>query len=1010
MRGLSLHRVGWRHALRLPPQRRCASTKLPSEPARHVDFSALDAKWQAQWGRWKREEDTTPAKSGHGGKHKEKAYILPMFPYPSGTLHLGHLRVYTISDVLARFKQLQGCDVLHPIGWDAFGLPAENAAIERGVHPEKWTLQNIEAMKEQMMAMGGRWDWDREIRTCDPAYYKHNQLIFLQLLERGLAYQAESLVNYDPVDKTVLANEQVDANGCSWRSGAKVQKIMLKQWFLKIKEYQDSLLDDLKLLALGGNWPERVIAQQRNWLGKSEGTKLTFDVQSTEGQRPLDPIRVFTTRADTLFGVHYVALSLNHPIVTELADKDASLRNFLLQAQILPPDSKEGYLLPNVTAINPMSELIPSVDRAVPVYVAPYVLDYGYSAVMGVPGHDTRDNAFWRANAGNSPIRKVITSELIEDSTLLKTEPVNDQPMTEKGYIVPDIEGFSGLFSDWAVDKVIKLLQEAGKDAEKVENWRLRDWLISRQRYWGTPIPVIHCDSCGPVPVPEEDLPVTLPDLPDSFFQGRSGNPLAEDTNWKKTACPKCGSSAERETDTMDTFMDSSWYFFRFLDPHNEAKPVGSDKAKNMPVDIYVGGVEHAILHLLYARFISKFFKTLGWWPHLEDDQAHGEPFRRLITQGMVHGKTYSDPETGRFLRPDEVDFTNSSSPVMKSTKASPNVSYEKMSKSKYNGVDPGATIAKYGADVTRAHMLFQAPISDVLDWDESSITGVQRWLTRVIRLSNAASATYRNSGYEPLEDLDQPWLQLLLQLSRQEILPAIALDGVNMGHSEGARFIARLEPAEQHFWARIQEVIASVTQSYSETYSLNTIVSDLMTLTNHIEDEPHISDTMVYLKYLATAHLLRMTAPIAPAVAEESWEVLRQGTNGPSSIFDAGFPVAEVDLIPLLRATRPCVFTVNGKKKFEVIMRKPSNELLKSGKVELANWVLEHLQRFDEGKEWLEHGIGKLWTIAGTNERNRDIPSLPTGYTAVVAKKGQLVNIVPPKKKKKAATEDVDS
>ncbi|KAF2262911.1 leucyl-tRNA synthetase [Lojkania enalia] len=1029
MRGLRLHPVGWRRALLPQPPQSCSfpklfssiSQKLRSEKENAL-FPQIDAKWRARWeaeeAKWHRFQ---PA-------DKRNAYILPMFPYPSGVLHLGHLRVYTISDVLARFKKMQGYEVIHPIGWDAFGLPAENAAIERGIHPETWTLQNIEKMKEQMKAMGGHWDWHREIRTCDPEYYKHNQRIFLMLYERGLAYQAESLVNYDPVDKTVLANEQVDANGCSWRSGAKVEKLMLKQWFLKISEFRKELLYDMDKLAENGNWPERVLAMQRNWLGRSEGVNLSFDVMHAERRNLLAPIEVFTTRADTLFAVQYVALSLNHPIIKEAAKEDKSLCGFLERAKDLPPDSKEGHLLENVTVKNPASNFVDDFDihAQIPVYVAPYVLDYGSGAVMGVPGHDFRDHAFWRANAGDRPIRQCITSKPDELCTQLVYGSEQDRPMVEKGFVATHINGVLHLPSDQAVDEIVKLLQKKGVKAQKTENWRLRDWLISRQRYWGTPIPIIHCHSCGPVPVPVEDLPVQLPRLPDAFFHGKAGNPLAEDAKWKKTICPKCGSAAKRETDTMDTFMDSSWYFFRFLDPQNKESPVSPTNSCRMPVDVYVGGVEHAILHLLYARFISKFLAMTGLWP--SGSGVNGEPFKKLITQGMVHGKTYSDPATGRFLRPEEVDLTEPSKPVIKSTGVTPNISFEKMSKSKYNGVDPGATISKYGADVTRAHMLFQAPISDVLEWDESSITGIQRWLGRVLRLCNAIFINgHGMKHFKPPSLLDQPLLDLLRELRERNILKPAQAVNLHLGPVLGSdeELVAALKPSEQTFWSKVQEIISSVTQSYSETYSLNTVVSDLMTLTNLIIQTSHTSDALSYLKFSATTHLLRMLAPIAPAVAEEGWEKLHEITTanfkherliysdypcnilGSHSIFNYGFPQGELAILPKLNPTQQCVFMVHGKKKFEVEIGKAplsipnrTNEGKYGESMKLVNWTIEQLLETEKGKEWLAMGEGTLWKISGTEEPSNIWPLLPKDWDIVVVKSGRLVNVTGPKKK----------
>ncbi|KAF1833124.1 leucyl-tRNA synthetase [Decorospora gaudefroyi] len=918
-----------------------------------------------------------------------------MFPYPSGTLHLGHLRVYTIADVLARFKHMQGYKVLHPIGWDAFGLPAENAAIERGVHPEKWTLQNIEVMKGQMKEMGGRWDWDAEIRTCDPAFYKHTQRIFLMLHEHGLAYQAESLVNYDPVDKTVLANEQVDVNGCSWRSGAKVEKVMLKQWFLKIKAFQAPLLKDLDALTRDGRWPEKVLAMQRNWIGKSEGAQLWFDIFSTGSEQRFEPVDVFTTRADTLFGVQYIALSLRHPIVQQLAIEDESLRTFMERARDLPPDTKEGFLLRNIVARNPVAHVRGTTGPSIPVYVAPYVLDdYGSGAVMGVPGHDTRDHAFWRKNAGDEPIRLVVSAKQGDLPMPLVPRSGADVPIVERGFVTADIEGFGDMTSKQAADEVIQAIIDTGKPALPTANWRLRDWLISRQRYWGTPIPIIHCNSCGAVPVPEKDLPVELPKLPDSFFQGRKGNPLAEDEIWKKTSCPKCGSAAERETDTMDTFMDSSWYFFRFLDPKNENALVDPSKANSgMPVDLYVGGVEHAILHLLYARFISKLLATTPTWP--KGYLTNGEPFTRLITQGMVHGETFTNPENGRFLHPDEVDLTNPSRPVIKATGVTPNVSYEKMSKSKYNGVDPGATIAKYGADATRAHMLFQAPVGDVLEWDEKKITGVQRWLHRVIRLS--AASWIPDDAVEKFvipAQIDAKLLNILQELSTSTDAKSASRESL----------LSVVKADEAKLWTQAQQTIASVVESYSQTYSLNTIVSDLMMLTNSIWDTPHASSITPYLKWYSTAHLIRMLAPIAPSVAEEAWHLLTTCTGQEPSVltvFATGFPEADLAIVPLLTSTRRCVVQVDGKRKFEVDIQKIPDRVLSQDRQAVAKFVLVELAQTEDGREWLDRESGKIWKASATQDSHPYYEAVPEGWNVIVVKGGALCNLVGPRKPK---------
>jgi leucyl-tRNA synthetase len=825
------------------------------------------------------------------------------------------------------------------------------------------------------------------------------------LHERGLAYQAESLVNYDPVDKTVLANEQVDANGCSWRSGAKVEKVMLKQWFLKIKEFQEPLLKDLYALSEGGKWPEKVLAMQRNWLGRSEGTQLRFDIESLEGNTRFEPVDVFTTRADTLFGVQYLALSPGHPIVQKLAMEDESLRSFIEEAKDLPADTKKGYLLPNIVAKNPIHELIQIFDVALPIYVAPYVLDdYGSGTVMGVPGHDTRDHAFWRANVGDDPVKVVVAIKPGVPVKRLVPLHTDDVPLTKRGYVASDIAVFGGMSSNDAAWKITSTLRKAGKNADMATNWRLRDWLISRQRYWGTPIPIIHCSSCGPVPVPEKELPVKLPNLPDSFFEGQKGNPLAEDEHWKRTTCPNCGSVAERETDTMDTFMDSSWYFFRFLDPNNQTMLMDPEKAnKGMPVDLYVGGVEHAILHLLYARFISKFLATTSTWP--EGSLVNGEPFKRLITQGMVHGKTYTDPENGRFLTPDEMEWTTSSIPIIKASGLAPTVSYEKMSKSKYNGVDPGATIAKYGADATRAHMLFQAPVGDVLEWDEKKIAGVERWLHKVIRLSSAFwmpdAETLR---FEFSNELDLTLVDIL----RTHLAPSsIVSTNASPRHTE-EELLATIKPQDTKLWIKTQRVIASVTESYSQTYSLNTVISDLMTLTNAIGEAPQSSSATPYIKWYATAHLIRMLAPVAPGVAEEAWFQLTSSfiaqdqVTRPATVFATGFPIADLDIIPCLTQTMTCVVQVGGKRRFEVEIPKSLDTNADATGRNITHWVLDQLLATKDGKEWLIPGTGKVWKISDTKTPHSVFPTLPEDWQIVVVDGGRLVNLFRPKKKAK--------
>ncbi|CAI4210400.1 unnamed protein product [Parascedosporium putredinis] len=708
-------------------------------------------------------------------------FVLPMFPYPSGNLHLGHLRVYTIADVVARFQRLQGSDVLLTMGWDAFGLPAENAALARGLPPAGWTKDNIQKMKDQLEHMNGSWDWSREVTTCDPEFYKHTQKLFLMLHERGLAYQAEAEVNYDPVDKTVVANEQVDANGCSWRSGAKVEKRKLKQWFLRISEYREALLRDLSILEKDGAWPERVLSMQKNWLGKSTGAMIKFPVMAL-GHDIHAGIEVYTTRPDTLFGAQYLALASTHPIVESLAKADPELQAFLDTIPGLPPDSKVGYLLPHIRAVNPLAyhEQTPDATKeSIPVYEHRY----------------------------DEPVRVVLAASEDESTTAIPNEP-----FTGHGVMTEASGPFKGKLSAEAGKMLIGIL-EAAKLASPVEKWKLRDWLISRQRYWGTPIPIVHCGSCGAVPVPDDQLPVELPQVDNHWKEGKPGNPLESAKEWISTSCPKCGESAKRDTDTMDTFVDSSWYFARFADPHNKDQLFSQEAAqKYLPVGTYIGGIEHAILHLLYARFIYKFLSTTTLFPNpQEPSETTAEPFTRLITQGMVQGRTYSNPDTGKFLTPDELDVSDPQTPKVKSTGAKAVMTYEKMSKSKHNGVDPTGFIAKYGADATRAHILFQAPVSEDFIEEQLGKTG-------------------------------------------------------SMSADELAQW-----DVDARVWREVQKTIQSVTTSYTDIYGLNTVVSDLMSLTNTLLEH----QASPAIQRPAISALVRMLAPIAPAFSEECWSIL---------------------------------------------------------------------------------------------------------------------------------------
>ena len=729
----------------------------------------------------------------------------------------------------------------------------------------------------------------------------------------------------------------------------------MKQWFLRITAFKEALLDDLDALVEAGRWPERVSAMQKNWLGKSTGARIQLDIEDQANGQPLPRIEVFTTRPDTLFGVRYLALALDHPIVTRLAKQDPALQAFLDRAPF-PPESKDGFLLLQLRARNPASIFAhpdSKVSEPLPIYVAPYVLsDYGFGAVMGVPGHDTRDFDFWKQmHGGLSPTDTVI----IPDSASLESTHPENQPFVHKGRLTSDCGSFAGLGSDEAAKRLIAALESTGSRGAPADSWRLRDWLVSRQRYWGTPIPIVHCRSCGPVPVPLEELPIKLPELKGGQLKGKSGNPLAEIDEWVNTRCPSCGQPAKRETDTMDTFMDSSWYFFRYLDPGNEEQLMAPEAADALlPVDVYIGGVEHAILHLLYARFISKFLATTSFWPSGGGLENKGEPFKTLITQGMVHGRTYSDPQTGRFLKPGETDLSNPKDPRLVPTGGRVAVSFEKMSKSKHNGVDPSTCIAQYGADATRAHMLFLAPVSEVLEWDEDRIVGIHRWFNRVWRIVQALSGSQIDPRHPP-------------QLSDPGSLTSKGMT----------------------LYLALQKTIRSIDISLSKTYALNTVVSDLMRLTNTLEDTVDSQDAnSSILCHITTSALLRMMAPVAPAVAEECWEALHLPFRT-STIFDNPFPTAVPDAeIERLQSSmlQACAVQVNGRLKFVSQISVPPVELVENSasKDELTSWVLERLAETQEGEK-LFNGLTKSKEILDSGRWNK----------VIVVKGGKTINFV---------------
>ncbi|MGK7958961.1 leucine--tRNA ligase [Crocosphaera sp.] len=766
--------------------------------------AAIEQKWQQDW--VKQGLDKTPENSD-----KPKFYALSMFPYPSGNLHMGHVRNYVITDVIARLKRLQGYRVLHPMGWDAFGLPAENAAIDRNIPPADWTYKNIAQMKQQLQTLGLSIDWDREVATCSPDYYKWTQWLFLQFYQAGLAYQKEAAVNWDPIDQTVLANEQVDSEGYSWRSGAKVERKLLRQWFFKITDYAEQLLTDLDKLS---GWPDRVKLMQENWIGKSVGAYLEFPIKDSD-----EKIAVFTTRPDTVYGVTYVVLAPEHPLTPKVtvaqqkAAVDAFIEEVSNESEIerTAEDKPKRGILTGGTAINPFN------GEEIPILIADYVLyEYGTGAVMGVPAHDTRDFKF--ATEKQLPIKVVIVPENSEDSNPKLTEAY-----TEPGIMVNSGD-FDGMQSTEGKTAIIDYAEKQGYGKARIQ-YRLRDWLISRQRYWGCPIPVVHCPSCGTVPVPDADLPVKLPENVE--FTGRGASPLSKMEDWINVPCPSCGEPAKRETDTMDTFIDSSWYYLRYTDAMNDQEAFKLEKANDwMNVDQYVGGIEHAILHLLYSRFFTKVLRDRGL---VNVD----EPFNRLLTQGMVQAMAYKNPKTGKYI---PVDKVNPESPKDPDTGDDLEVLYEKMSKSKYNGVDPQKVLGKYGADTARMFILFKAPPEKDLEWDDADVEGQFRFLNRVWRLVN---------GYAE----KQPEVISNKELSKEE------------------KVLRRA----------INTAIKEISEELEGDYQFNTAVSELMKLRNALNDAKCIYSG-VYKEGIET--LLILLAPFAPHIAEELWHNLGHETS----------------------------------------------------------------------------------------------------------------------------------
>ncbi|HVH76298.1 MAG TPA: leucine--tRNA ligase [Stellaceae bacterium] len=832
------------------------------------NFREAEEKWQRRW----RDEHVFEVARMPA---RPKYYVLEMFPYPSGKLHVGHVRNYTMGDLVARYRRAQGYNVLHPMGWDAFGLPAENAAIAGGIHPKTWTEDNIKAMRAQLERMGFAYDWSRELATCDPDYYRHEQKMFLDFLAADLAYRKESWVNWDPVENTVLANEQV-IDGRGWRSGAIVEKRLLSQWFLRITAFTDELLEALSTL---DRWPERVRLMQENWIGRSEGARVAFEIAGRH-----QPMEVFTTRPDTLFGASFLALSPNHPLAEELAAKDAALAEFIAECNrlgtseaVIEAAEKRGYRT-GLEAIHPLDP-----SRRVPVYVANFVLmEYGTGVIFGCPAHDQRDLDFARKYGlpvipvvlppGGDPRRFAVgDTAFTDDGTLYNSQFLDGLPVPE------------------AKRAVTRRLEELGR-GEGATVYRLRDWGVSRQRYWGCPIPVIHCKSCGIVPVPEADLPVRLPEDVDFALPG---NPLARHPSWKHVRCPRCRGPAERETDTFDTFFESSWYFLRFCSPGAAAAFLPEDIRYWMPVDQYIGGVEHAVLHLLYSRFFMRALKRCGY---LDFD----EPFAGLFTQGMVCHETYQDRD-GEWLFPEEVTADDRGRLVDAKGRPVTAGRSEKMSKSKKNVVGLDAIVETYGADTARLYLLSDSPPERDLEWTEQGIEGIWRYVSRLWRMVS-----------EPPVPLPPP----------------------------GGPLPQHLAPELVAVRRSTHKAIAAVTDDLDK-FRFNRAVARIRELTNALEDLPAAEAGAPAVLREGLEALARLISPMMPHLAEEMWQSLGHRRL----VAEEAWPKADAGLARDEEVT--IAVQVNGKLRATLELPRDTDRR----EVESAALALPQVARWLEGR-----------------------------------------------------------
>jgi len=808
-----------------------------------------EAKWQSVW----EEQGTFEVEVD---PDREKYYVLEMFPYPSGRIHMGHVRNYTLGDMVARFRKAQGYNVLHPMGWDAFGLPAENAAKEHNVHPAKWTHENIATMRDQLKSMGLSYDWRREIATCDPSYYRHEQQMFLDFLANDLVYRKETWVNWDPVENTVLANEQV-IDGKGWRSGAEVEKRQLAQWFLKITNYAEDLLESLE--ELKGHWPDKVRIMQHNWIGRSEGAHVSFEIVDRA-----EPLEVYTTRPDTMFGASFMAISANHPLAIELSTDNAELQKFIATCNSLGTSEAAIETAEKLGFDTGLKCAHPVIDgETLPVYVANFVLmDYGTGAIFGCPAHDQRDLDF--ARKYGLPVIPVVCPQDQDASTF----EIENEAFTGDGLMI-NSEFLNGLEIDAAKSAAIAHFEERGIGKKQV-NFRLRDWGVSRQRYWGCPIPIIHCDGCGAVPVPSEQLPV---ELPEDVDMETVGNPLVAHPTWKNVDCPSCGKAATRETDTFDTFFESSWYFARYCSPKADTALDREAADYWLSVDQYIGGVEHAVLHLLYSRFFTRALKECGY-------VGIKEPFKGLQTQGMICHETFKNAD-GQWVFPADVrsdedgNFTDANGLAVTRGRS------EKMSKSKRNVVDPEEIIQTYGADTARLFMLSDSPPDRDLDWTDSGVDGAWRYVNRLWRMIDGAEiADWKTDSNRP-QDLGQTGDE-----------------------------IERLT----------HKTIAAVTKDI-DAFHFNKAVARVRELSNAIEGTDTTDAGTAWAFKFAAKNVIQLIAPMMPHLAEELWNKIgKQGL-----VADAAWPKADPAL--LIEDTITIAVQVNGKVRGTIDVAKDAAE-----------------------------------------------------------------------------------